>query len=75
MIEPVNLEYLKVGTFRAIGHALTYSRVIVIFVLNISKNLFSCLQRDSVNMDQQVNTTEYQKETFCHPLTEEKYEH
>lgn len=41
----VNHEYLKYGTFRAIGRALSYSRVNVIFVLNISKSLLSCLQR------------------------------
>lgn len=45
VVEPVNREYLKYGTFRAIGHALSYSRVSVIFVLNISKNLLGCLQR------------------------------
>lgn len=52
---PTGLSY---RTFRTI----TYSRVNVIFVLNISKNLLSCLQRDSVNMDQQVNTTECQND-------------
>lgn len=42
----MNHEYLKYdGTFRAIGRALSYSRVNVIFVLNISKSLLSCLQR------------------------------
>lgn len=45
VVEPVNREYLKYGTFRAIGQALSYSRVNVIFVLNISKSLLSCLQR------------------------------
>lgn len=45
VVEPVNREYLKYGTFRAIGHALSYSRVNVIFVLNISKSLLGCLQR------------------------------
>lgn len=46
VVEPVNRDYLKYEyTFRAIGHALSYSRVNVIFVLNISKSLLSCLQR------------------------------
>lgn len=45
VVEPVNRKYLKYGTFRAIGHALSYSRVNVIFVLNISKSLLGCLQR------------------------------
>lgn len=74
MIEPVNREYLKYGTFRALGHALTYSRDNVIFVLSISESLFSCLQRlckhGSVSKYHRMS-----KNDFGHPLTEEKYEH
>lgn len=73
VIEPVNREYLKYGTFRAIGHALSYSRVSVIFVLNISKSLLSCLQR--LYKHGSVSKYHRMSKKMTLPLTEEKYEH
>lgn len=75
VVEPVNREYLKYGTFRAKGHALSYSRVSVIFVLNISKSLLSCLQRlykhESVSKYHRMS----KKMTFVVHLQKKKYEH